>query len=151
MAAAFVLTTQSPTVLIIRHPVNIWATDDLVMTATPIVGVVRVVTRIGIPIVIATTVVEEDGMIETEIGIPMDATAVTGVTDAALRQAVAVEDIRLTTGVVGVTPEARLGEAVPPEVDGIMRLRQQQLRLQPTQMRLGGERLRRAWVKIKMR
>jgi len=150
MAAAFVLTIQSPIALIIRPLVNTWVTGGLVMIATPIAGVV---TRIGILIVIATTVVEEDGMIETETGIPMDATVVTGVTDAALRQAVVVEDIRPTTGVVGVTPEARLGEAVPPEVlDGIMRLRLQQPRLRPIQMRLGGERLRcRAWAKIKMR
>jgi len=151
MAAAFVLTTQSLTALIIRRLVNTWATGGLVMIVTPIAGVA---TLIGIPIAIATTVVEEDGMIETETEteIPMDAIAVTGVTDAALRQVVAVEDIRPTTGVVGVTPEARLGEVVPPEVlDGIMKLRLRLPRLRPTQMRLGGKRLCRAWAKIKMR
>jgi len=151
MAAAFVLTTQSLTALIIRRLVNTWATGGLVTIVTPIAGVA---TLIGIPIAIATTVVEEDGMIETETEteIPMDAIAVTGVTDAALRQVVAVEDIRPTTGVVGVTPEARLGEVVPPEVlDGIMKLRLRLPRLRPTQMRLGGKRLCRAWAKIKMR
>jgi hypothetical protein len=152
MAAAFVSTTRSPTVLIIRRLESIWVTGGPVTIVTPIA---EDAIRTGIPIVIVTTAVVEDGMIEIETGTPMDATAATGVTDAAQHPVVAVEDTRPTTGVVGATPEARLGEAVLPEVlHEIMRLRLQLLLrlLRPVQMCLGGECLRhREWAKIKMR
>jgi len=140
MAVVFALTIQSPTALITRHPENTWATGGpaTIVTRTAAGG-----TPIGTHTVTATIVVVGVVMIGIKIKIEthMDATVVTGATDAAQRQAgAAADDIRPTTGVAGVIPEARLGEAAPPEVlDGTMMHRPEVPPLQP--MRLGGERL----------
>jgi hypothetical protein len=138
MAVAFVSTTLSLTALTIRRLESIWATGDPVMTVT---RTAAVVTPIGIPTVIVIIAVV--GTTAIGIGTPTGATVVTGVTDGALLQAAAVEDTRLTTGVVGATREARPEEAALSEVpDGTMRLRPQRP-LQPVQlMRLVGERVR---------
>jgi len=134
MAAAFVLTIRSPTALITRRLENTWATGGL---PTIVTHTVAVETPIEILTVTATIVVEV-ATIGIEIGTPMDAIVVTGVTDAVpLRVGAAADDIRPTTGVAGATPEARPAEAALPEApDEIMRPRPQHL--QP--MRLGGER-----------
>lgn len=138
MAVAFVWTTLSLIALTIRRLESIWATGGPVTTATRtavVVTPIEILTVIVIIVVVGTTAIG--------IGTPTGATVVTGVTDGALPQAVAVDDTRPTTGVVGATREARPEEAALSEVpDGTMRLRPQRL-LQPVQlMRLVGERFR---------